>query len=39
MDSTVTRSVSVAAEQATTQVRDASGVPLWRIGTDGWREK
>ncbi len=38
-DSIVAQSVSIPAEKVAIQLRDENGVPLWRMGRYGWREK
>jgi len=38
-DLIVARSVSLPAENITLELRDEDGVPLWRMGRHGWRQK
>jgi len=38
-DSIIAQSVSIPAEKVTIQLRDENGVPRWRMGRYGWREK
>ena len=38
-DVLLAESVSLPAEKITIQLRDENGVPLWRRGRYGWRDK
>ena len=38
-DSIIAQSVSIPSEKITIQLRDENGVPLWRMGRSGWKEK